>query len=436
MCSRHTTLSDKKLAFGKTSLSATALEYYTRYGQNRDLEKYLRVQRRSPSHSSIENSLNNIDGRKSGATSAKRGKSLDELSSKTSKPPDDDHNKSEKSKNNNHSKSASNDEGKSDNIKIKKSAVQKIKKKTKSKSYSFNTESSIEITFPPEFGVAQSRSCETVDHLRQAKMLSDSGNQTESVGEPAVDPVPSTSLAAATIVEDKELLPLPDTPRRESNVIPNMPVVDVSPTSSIASNKMRLEWDSLADIGYKLVDMNGDSSLNSYEKGALMKFFTERGLTFDDKLVIFATPDKAKASFAPIADADRKKQKHSITDKWKKAAESLPNVKGTSPATSKNLWEKALNKYKQKYGKSKSPSDSQDQSIRILSMMQPQSQSTPISITDTSDGGVRQKEMRDASYNTNFSANIKDMASQTNEIEMEAKGIQVQDDDRGKRNAV
>lgn len=430
-------MADEKLAFKKSSLSATALEYYTRYGQNRDLEKYLRVQHRSASKSSSEGSLVNAGERIAAESSKKVGKSLDDLSSRTSKPD----NKSEQSKDKSNTKCTSADEAGSGDIKIKKSAAQRINKKTKTKSYSFNSESNVEIIFPPEFILAKYQGKEGVDafvpvnqqnmHNPTEKMLSDSANQTDD-GLAAVNANDLVEPAAASTAVDKELVPLPETPRRDTEPPPNAPIVDVSPTSSIASNKMRLEWDSLADIGYKLVDMNSESNLSTYERSALVKFFAERGLTFDDKLVIFATPDKSKASIPPIAEVSRPKQKLSIKDKWKKATEQhLPNVKGVSPTTSKRLWEKALDKYKQKYGKSKSSSDSKEQSMHTLSLIRPQSQSTPISFMDADNSNAAAKQTRDASHNTTFHEDNRDMASQTSHVSTEAKGIQVQGEEGG-----
>lgn len=427
MCSRHRPNGKRKCVIDNSSLSASALDYYKNHGQGRDLEKFLRVKPCNTSKSSSDGSLKNVNADENCAQTSGRklGKSLDELSARSKGA------SASKSKDN--KKSASADEANEDkkNIRIKKSAVQKVERKTKTKSYSFNSESSVEIVFPAEFGVPSyhfgqaSTSAPYQNQMFPAseqvkKMLSDSANQTER---PIVEE-PEEAVVATT---SKEAIALPETPRNDAVTTPNPSNTDVSPTSSIASNKMgRLEWDSLADIGYKLVDMHSDSSLTSYEKSALMKFFTERGLTFDDKLVIFATPDKSKSTLQPIADADRKKQKQSMKEKWKKAAEQLPRVKDASPTTSKNLWEKALNKYKQRYGKAKSPPQSAEPSLQTLSMHQPQSQSTPISNVD------EPKEMRDACHNTTFHENIRNASSQTSEIEVEAKGIQVQDDDRGK----
>lgn len=264
MCSRHSNLNDKKIPIKKSSLSATILDYYNKYGQNRDLEKYLRVQQ-SRSKSSSEGSLLNADAK---ASNERIGKSLDDLSPNKSKDAEKEQSKKDKSKEKSGGKSSS--DGNIDQIKIQKTSSQQLNKKTKSKSYSFNTESNIEIIFPPEFCLPRFSSEQSTTtapvEINKPKMLSDSGNQTDkSTDDKGLDPI-----------DEKTVFPLPDTPRRDAEDAPN---AEVSPTSSIASNKVRLEWDSLADIGYKIVDMNteGNSSMSPHEKSALVKFFAKRG---------------------------------------------------------------------------------------------------------------------------------------------------------------
>lgn len=427
MCSRHTKLDEKKSRFKKSSLSATALEYYTKYGQNRDLEKYLRVQRRSASKSSSDGSLLNADrhGPNPSGSNDRNTKSLDELSPGTSKQKD----KSARGKQEQDAKqSASADEAKTDRIKIQKKTLQNINKKTKSKSYSFNSESNIEITFPPEFYIPQ-RKMDEIDPISKSpsKMLTDSGNQTEETSEKN-----SEMVHQMVPIVEIEGVPLPKTPRKDKENAANIPNVEVSPTSSIASNKMRLEWDSMADVGYRRVDMNSENNLSTYERSALVKFFAKRGLTFDDNLVIFATPDKSGQSLAPKTSGERPKSKESLRDKWKRVTEQqLPNVKGVSPNTNKRLWEKALTKYRQKYGKPKATTATDESSLQVLSLLKPQSHSTPISLMDLESIGPVKIETKDASHMTTFHEDNKDMGSQTSQVSVEAKGIQVEGEDGG-----
>lgn len=430
MCSRHTKLAEKKIGFKKASLSATALDYYTKYGQNRDLEKYLRIQRRSASKSSSEGSLLNADRRDPdpSGSNERNAKSLDELSPSTSKRQDKGNKSARTKQKSDEAQSA--DETNADRIKIQKTSAQNINKKTKTKSYSFNSESNIEITFPPEFCVSRRRMDENEPIFKSpTKMLTDSGNQTEEMsGEKQSDTLPQTVPSAK--IED---VPLPVTPRKDKDSAANIPNVEVSPTSSIASNKMRLEWDSMADVGYKLVDMNSESNLSTFERSALVKFFAKRGLTFDDNLVIFATPDKGGQSVASKSLAERPKVKESFRDKWKRVTEHhLSSGKGLSPNSNNRLWEKALNKYRQKYGKPKAPAVAEESSLQVLSYTKPQSHSTPISFMDIESAGAAKKETRDASHMTTFHDENKDMGSQTNQVPVAAKGIQVEGEDGGK----
>lgn len=412
MCSRHSKLHTKPALIKKSSsLSATILDYYNKYGQNRDLEKYLRVQR-SRSKSSSEGSLLNAEIK---ASNEKIDDSLDASDEQKSKEGEQQQATGVKSKEKTSGKSVS--DSNIDQIKIQKTTSQQLQKKTKSKSYSFNTESNIEIIFPPEFcmpkfGTEERLSTAAPVESNQSKMLSDSGNQTDnSTVERGLDPI------------DEKNITLPDTPRREVDDTPN---VEVSPTSSIASNKVRLEWDSLADIGYKIVDMTteGSSNMSPHEKSALVKFFAKRGLTFDDNLVIFATPDKSNKVGGSIVD--RSKLKENIHERWKRTAEQqLPNVKGLSPASNKRLWEKALTKYRQKYGKPKSVPYLKeiDPSFELTT---PQCQSTPITTSIGMPKQVVAKETKDACENTDFEKNNLNISTQTSFISVETKGIQVE----------
>lgn len=406
------------------------MDYYNKYGQNRDLEKYLRLQRRSRSKSSSEGSLQNIEKSQASGSNEKLRKSLDKIGTEGSTGPDGAHKKGAKSNEGDKAgcHSASADESKHDKnrVKIQKTASQNLSKKSKNKSYNFSTESSIEIIFPSEFflpNTKQEPNLHVTPPESLPKMLTDSGNQTDKIVEVA-ETVPD--------IVQTEASPLPQTPPKQKDGVTSIPNVDVSPASSIASNKVRLEWDSLADVGYKIVDMNTESSknLSTFERSALVKFFAKRGLTFDDNLVIFATPDKNVAGPTNLATRDRSKIKESMQDRWKRGADaSLTTAKGLSPATNKRLWEKALTKYRQKYGKPSSFSESKNYSLQLSSLQKPLSQSTPISIRDIP--VVSTKDTRDACYNTDFLENNKDMGCQTSRISVEAKGIQVQDMDGG-----
>lgn len=120
---------------------------------------------------------------------------------------------------------------------------------------------------------------------------------------------------------------------------------DISPSSSVASAKQKLEWDSLGDIGY---DSNekfyfcGASDLNETEKRCLQKYFAKKGLNFDEKIVVVKNVPSKKVETeepkdTPKVDAPRK-------------------------------WQNVYQKYKEKY-----PNPSEIS----LSLMNPDAQSTP-----------------------------------------------------------
>lgn len=147
-------------------------------------------------------------------------------------------------------------------------------------------------------------------------------------------------------------------------------------------------------------------------------------MKFDDNLVIFATPDKSNKT--AVSTLERSKIRGNIQERLKRAVEhQLPNVEGLSPASNKRLWEKALSKYRQKYGKSKSVSLSREYT-QSFSLSAPQCQSTPINPLTVSPMQVDAKQTRDASENTEIQMNNPHMGTQTSFIAVETKGIQVE----------
>uniref|UniRef100_A0A7G3B488 ALMS motif domain-containing protein n=1 Tax=Lutzomyia longipalpis TaxID=7200 RepID=A0A7G3B488_LUTLO len=102
-------------------------------------------------------------------------------------------------------------------------------------------------------------------------------------------------LNPAPIAEVRQHVePLPGTSHQPiGNVAPpEMPLegkqgVSTSPTSSVISNKQRLEWDSLADIGYEFCNLT-ETQMSSQEKAVLRKFFTERGLQLNHPLILLS----------------------------------------------------------------------------------------------------------------------------------------------------
>ncbi|XP_055712846.1 uncharacterized protein LOC129807531 [Phlebotomus papatasi] len=217
----------------KYPLSTQILNYYFKYGQNRNLEKYLKPAR---SKSSSEGSL-------SVATNkyiSQLTKSLENLNVL--------HNSSDKED----KEGKSGSEGEEEKVpeaeeKPKDKGDESGRKKGK---YQFVIDSNVNITIP--FNPPA-----TVESKEQP------------------EPLPSTSRQPIVSVPMQEM-PLE---RKQA--------VSTSPTSSVISNKQRLEWDSLADVGYEFCNLT-EAQMSAQEKAVLRKFFTERGLQLNHPLILLS----------------------------------------------------------------------------------------------------------------------------------------------------
>lgn len=277
----------------KHAISDQILEYYHKFGQNRDLEKYLRL-RQNYSKSSSDGSISNHPVH---CLSSKLGKSLENLSllksnikdkfdeilveekvkTKTPEPPPTI--KDEKTKIIKH-------------IKIKNEDIKKGEKKCKS--FNFNIESSIEISMPPPpIPQIQTQPPSASDQDEKQfqsfiKYLQSTETQTQSLELPSsvkkdepdfespIKPVPSQNLSKDEIPENIRTL---------------------SPASSVTSNKNKLEWDSMADVGYeKSGKAENFSAISSLERNALKKFFAQRGFNFDESIILIAQQTPIKPS--------------------------------------------------------------------------------------------------------------------------------------------
>ncbi|XP_059612964.1 centrosome-associated protein Alms1a-like [Phlebotomus argentipes] len=220
----------------KYPLSTQILNYYLQYGRNRNLERYLKPAR---SKSSSEGSL-------SVATNkyvSQLTKSLENLNVI--------HNLAEQ-------KAQSDSEGRDQEKPPEDEEVKTAKEKEpesgrRKGKYQFVIDSNVNITIP----LNPLNPPQTVDARQQTEAL------------------PSTSHQ-----------PIESMPAREMPLERKQPV-STSPTSSVISNKQRLEWDSLADIGYEYCSLT-EAQMNAQEKAALMKFFTERGLQLNHPLILLS----------------------------------------------------------------------------------------------------------------------------------------------------
>ncbi|XP_019561804.3 centrosome-associated protein Alms1a [Aedes albopictus] len=347
---------------GNSRVTDQIMDYYLKFGQNRDLEKFLRL-RASTTRSSSDGSIPTTTGLH-GAEAEQRsggkiGRSLENLSTLSKQKQDEERGArsaellnasggSDRSKSGQQQKDDATKEGnsKSDPV-VENVVVKETKSEKKSgRNFNFNLESVIEIKLP----------------------------QMTTVSQPIVVSPPRGILAAAPIIHEISTAGTQTMPEGRSveqqTEEPIRPIVkpvqkksgnlnveetidstrDVSPVSSVASKGQRLEWDSLGDIGYNSSDkfyFCGAGDLNETEKRCLQKYFAKKGLNFDEKVVV------VKNVQTPRKDGKKVEQQQSDEQNKKMA---------------KQKWQDVYQKYKEKYP---NPSDI------TLSMMNPEAQSTP-----------------------------------------------------------
>lgn len=445
MSTKKSPSTEKKSLMKKSKLSSTVLDYYYKYGQNRDLEKYLHLRRQNSSKSSSDGSLQNFEKTNSAAETQRIRKSLQKLNLTEETPKPTDQSRIESATENVTKSTNISDQDHKENtnssagIKIQKKNQQNLTKKSKSKSYNFNMESSIEINLPPSFSMP---SLPFSHHDESSKFLPKS--LLESC-ETQTEPIAQSDAAPLIVAPEITTELLPITAADESKSLEKQQTIaetaqETSPASSIASAKVRLEWDSMADVGYnKVIDFKSQSNCNlsTFEKNALTKFFAKKGLHFDDNLVIIASPDKQHAfRKRELAKSAIEIRKNSTEENWSPYPKGgVQNAafqeKNLSPKTSKQLWEKALLKYRQKYGKMKrnatatmlNISDSQ----QSLYLSTPQCQSTPI--TDAASKGAIPKTSRISGVvekRSEAKNKSNEKSCQTSIVTVEERGIQVE----------
>lgn len=396
MSSHHRKSLQKNDKTKHLKLSSTVLDYYYKYGENRDLEKYLRF-KRSTSKSSSDSSSRTNEYSSLRSNYERITKSMDKLH--LSENPREKDIKSRKTKstenipettNQSQTENASNDN--ENRIKIEKKAQHTVQSKSKSNLYNLNLESSIEVTLAPShslptlskvFSAASNKSqtknvsLETTHTQteefspmhRQHSFMDSSHTQTDAQ---------KCGLEQSTIEKPKLKKSISiGKSRKDGTLRVEESILETSPTSSVASAK-RLEWDSMADVGYnKLIDFKSqsNSNLSTFEKNALTKFFAKRGLNFDENLVIIAPCDKRsplqKRKFTQSAVEMRE------TKKYTSESNEL------SPATSKHLWERAIDKYREKYGKPKNTASKSTigiDSMQFMSLSMAPNHSTPVAV--------------------------------------------------------
>lgn len=375
-------MSHKKDRMKTSKLSLTVLDYYYKYGQNRDLEKYLRM-KRNTSKSSSDSSLRNYESSNYTSDSQRITKSMEKLnlSDGKSRSKDDSDQRMAKSTDDvcesgdgRKPKKKSPDKNA---IKIEKKTQQQFKGKSKSKSYNLNLESSIEINLPSSTSLPTLPTTQIIDSIPKMTRIP----QLESC-ETQTDPFLSKPMQQSTSVQVTPPAVAKDVIKSGHEEMKQIPDInqETSPASSVASAKVRLEWDSMADIGYnRIIDFKSqsNSNLTTFEKSALTKFFAKRGLNFDDNFLILAPVDKK----SPLQKREFTQSAIEMRDA-QRIRKELPKI---SPSASKQKWEKALVKYREKYTKPKSQATSGIDITHFMSMSTAPHHSTPLPINISDD---------------------------------------------------
>lgn len=459
MASRPSCPSEKKVLMRKANLSSTVLDYYNKFGQNRDLEKYLRLRRQNSSKSSSDGSLYNFERTNTAAETERVRKSLQKLNVSDGKDAKvasatPDANAVEASSGARGKPTEKSSAATGEQIKIQKI----LRKKSKSKSYNVSMESNIEINMPPpppSYSLPELTNradLTTADSLKSMpKQL-----QFQSCETQTASPLPSDipqSTTQVTPIDGSQVVPHvveQVVAQVVESVVKSKPTteecaVETSPASSIASAKTRLEWDSMADVGYKqIIDFKSksNSNLSTFEKDALTKFFARRGLNFDDKLVIIASPDeRTKLQKRKITKSAIEMRQKSYNESWRSFSKPDKNNKrDEEPTTSRSgrgHWKMALMKYQEKYGRAPETDETLQPPSDSLQLSQPQGHSTPFTIeaSGTSAGGDDPKlhnraekscqtsysqlkiERKQSVASVGIQIDIGEWASQTNELQ-------------------
>lgn len=395
---------EKKLFMKKSNLSSTVLDYYNKFGQNRDLEKYLRLRRQNSSKSSSDGSLYNFERTNSAAEAERVRKSLQKLNvseESGAKVADrsllPEKNVAETSASVKDKSSGQASAAAGEQIKIQKV----LRKKSKSKSYNVSMESNIEINMPPPLPsyslpeLANKVDINASDLLEpMPTRLQFQTSETQTI-DPLLGALPQTSKIVEPIVQQVVA-------QVEDAIAKRIPAdecaAETSPASSIASAKMRLEWDSMADVGYnRIIDFKSksNSNLSTFEKDALTKFFARRGLNFDDNLVIIASPDeRSKLQKRKITKSVIEMRQKSDNEHWHSLAKlernKKPDGKQAVPRSGRGHWKTALMKYQQKYGQIVTADETLQPPSDSLQLSLPQGQSTPFAIEASSKSAIRE----------------------------------------------
>lgn len=343
------------------SLSSTILNYYHKYGQNRDIEKYFHIRRGLTPDRSADVSPETCTSR--------LGKSLENLSILNAIADEQHIHKSHSNDSLDKKSGGSQEKPKKshskENIQVpppkteddNRILIKHEQKAKKKKAYQMNMESNIEISFPAT--ITQPEYYAIAQPLPQ--ILPTAPEKTSESIETQTDKIEYPKTPLKPLLKQTNFdLNTGDMPR------------PISAASSVmsTSNKQRLEWDSLADVGYdKSMERSQsfESSLTTFERSALRKFFAERGMNFDDNIIVFGSKNPASSKSSIPNKSNRSVSVDSILHrtpshnrstkaKWELAFRKILDEKLSasgkldSAQSGKDLWKSALKKFREKYG--------------------------------------------------------------------------------------
>lgn len=345
------------------SLSGTILEYYTKYGQNRDLEKYLRFRRgQSSSGSSIQLSDHNNPE----CPVVRLGRSLENLSVL-----------------NQNTGKSDNDPAGSTSEKLKSRSNESIERH-RTKEPSVDTAAAVVLPQPE----VMPKTTKSPKNPTKSKKKSFNFNMESNIIINVSPPLDGTPAVAPTSIVDKKDF-------ESQTDEPPIPLADIS-TDNLASNasspasvsnkQNKLEWDSMADVGYthksSAGKLSAETSLSTSERKNLKKFFADRGLDIDDKLIVLAAQGSGGSSGqVTVADKATEPQNDFLAPA---AISPLQNP----PTSSK--WKTALKKFRDKYKTAEIETPG-------LCITDPQVHSTPINEPATDNRPAKKALFKEAS---------------------------------------
>lgn len=307
-------------------LSSTILDYCTHYGQHRDLERFLRYRKHTAGHlsSSDESSLlaalsaHNKSGcgeRRVSSLSlagAAAGTSSEQLPSteqtKTIGSQSARCDRTEvggaksKSKRSKETKSATS-RSENDLSDVKSARTKRSDAKSAAHRSLYSLTSNIEISFSNlDLAAPVPASPSPVLHLESCATQTQTVAPDTDTLTPPLEPKAVTFAAEVDAPVPAEQHQQPADSSANSFVRPTSADSSIVSMVTAAANKPRLEWDSLADVGYEKAcqtdverqtrSVGSDSNeLSPFERATLQKFFTERGMPFDRDNLLAALED-------------------------------------------------------------------------------------------------------------------------------------------------